>query len=439
MKEARVSLPGLHLRTLTDSSGRYVFEIPASILIPPHKSNTGRTAAGGFTSGNVRQVADAMDAVNAVATTDVVDAVDANGRCSPVPVSGINPISGRMFFNSAASPGFAAAAGSSSAAPVVPPSSMAEAPAKTAASARESALGDLTVDARGYYGSRAALSAAQTRADVFLDRDYRKQLWVWQSSTITVPAERKALLDFGAAKGIGTFYMYAEGIIATQSEAVGVFIDSAYARGCAVELLFGDPAWALRPGHAAVAAIAGQVRAFAQAQAARGGAAPTAMQLDVEAYSLDTYAADSNGNGTQWIEMYEKVSAVLRGSGVGVNACVPRWLDDRPITRNGVTRPLSEWIADASDRLTLMDYVDKPQPVIDGASREIEYAVATGKEVVVGVETMPGLDPPSVSFAEEGEAAMEATLSAVDAAYRSKTSYFGPAVHNYQTYKVLKP
>jgi hypothetical protein len=389
VREARVTLPSLRLHALTDSLGRYAFDIPSGIQPP---------AGFGPSSG-------------------------------PEPLAGFRDAVGRWVSPAPWSPAFRF---SGNAYPV--PSGPAAGLEKSAASE-----GNLAVSARGYLDVSVPLSAGQAAADVSLERDYRKHMWVWQSAAATDPKERKALLDFGAEKGVGTYYIHAAGAIGSQAAALGAFLDSARARGCAVELLFGEPQWAQAAHHATVVALAGQVKAFAEAQAAKGGALPTAMQLDVEAYALESYAADSNGNGIQWIAMYEKIGAALKGTGVGVNACVPRWLDDRLVARGGETRPLSDWIADASDRLTLMDYADKPKPVIDGAAHEIGYALATGKEVVVGVETIPGIDPPSVTFAEEGEAAMDATLAAVDTAYRSKASYFGNAVHHYLTYKGMKP
>ncbi|MDB5103273.1 MAG: hypothetical protein JWP91_962 [Fibrobacteres bacterium] len=400
VREAHVTVPSLRLHALTDSLGRYRFDIATGIS-PLRAAGRSRPLVSGNRTADGKWVGLTMRPA----------------RFSP----------GLALFPVYASPSDSRMGSD----PGEPGSGSL---GKEGASAAIS----ISVSARGYLDGSATAAAGQSKADIALARDYRKHLWVWQTEVFTVAAERKALLDFGDTKGIGTYYVNA-GDIGTQAGPLATFIDSAHGRGCAVELLFGAPEWALAANHPKVEELAAKARALAESQIMAGRTAPTAMQLDVEPYGLDEYAADSNGVGIQWIEMFEKTMAKLRGSAVGVDACVPRWLEGRPVTRGNRTRPLNEWIADASDRLTLMDYVDKPKPVIDGAAQEIAYAHSTGKEVVVGVETIAGLDPPSVTFAEEGEAAMEATLADVMTAYKADPAFFGTAVHHYLSYRALKP
>ena len=313
----------------------------------------------------------------------------------------------------------------------VPGFAQASAPKSTAAQAPI----EVVIQARGYLTRRLPLPPGQTKLDAVLERDYRRHLWVWEAGCLTNAALRDSLLAFGKQKGIGTYYMNAGGVLGTKDAALAAFLDTAEARGYAVELLFGEPEWALTAQHGEAVGLAEKTKALAASQDAKLRAVPTAIQFDVEPYSM----ADTAGIGTQWVDMYLKASAALKGTGVGVTACVPRWLDGRMVLRGGRTRPLSEWIADASDRMTLMDYVDKAKGILDGAVDELTYADAIGKEVAIGVETIAGLDPPSVSFAEEGEAALEAALAANETEFRKHPSYFGAAIHHWRAYEILKP
>lgn len=297
----------------------------------------------------------------------------------------------------------------------------------------------LAVRARGCLDKDVPVPDGQARADVSLERDRRRHMWVWDNDVVTRAAARDSLFAFGKKKGIGTFYVHSGGILGTQDAALASFLDAAGAAGFSIELLFGAPEWALTANHPKVATIAKQAAALATRQDKALRVAPVGIQFDVEPYSLDEYAADPQGVGSQWVDMYIAAEAGLEGSGVGLTACVPRWLETRSVTRAGKARPLNEWLADHSDRLTLMDYVDKAKGILDGAAEEFAYADANGREVVVGVETIAGLDPPSVTFAEEGEAAMEAALTADEPEFRKHPSYYGTAIHHWRAYEVLKP
>lgn len=309
-----------------------------------------------------------------------------------------------------------------------------------AALARRAADGlELTIEARGMRPQTLVVPEGKNTAAASLRRDRRRHLWIWETAALTQAAVRDSLFAFARRKGVGTLYPNAGGVLGKDDATLARFVDAAAAQGLQVELLFGAPQWALASEHAKAVALARQAKAFTLAQDARLAAAPVGIQFDVEPYSLDAYAADPQGVGSQWVDMYVVAGAALKGAGIALTACVPRWLETRSVTRGGVTRPLNEWLADASDRLTLMDYVDKAKGIIDGAAGELAYADAHGKEVVVGLETIAGLDPPSVTFAEEGEAAMEAATGTAEPVFLAHPSYFGTAIHHWRSYQTMKP
>lgn len=305
--------------------------------------------------------------------------------------------------------------------------------------AKSSAAGNLEVTARGYLDTSAAVAENAGTLDMALARDTRRQMWIWGNTVATAAYERDSLFGFARRKGIGTLYLDCGGIIGNDKDVLGRFLDSAHARGLAVELLFGAPEWALAKNHAIPVGLARKAVALADSLRKLGRSAPNSIQMDVEPHSLAEWTGDPNGTYNQFIDMFVEIAAALKGSGIGITACIPRWFDERMVLRNDRTRPLSDWLADATDRLTLMDYVDNANGIIAGAAHEIAYADSTGKEVVVGVETMPGLDPPSVSFAEEGEAAMNAALEQTTAQYQARPGFFGVAIHHWGTYPAMKP
>ena len=302
-----------------------------------------------------------------------------------------------------------------------------------------SGIDNLKCSARGYHDTVATVANYLDMIDIALMRDTRRHMWIWGSTVATVSSERDSLFAFASLKNIGTFYLDCGGIINNTNDVLGKFIDSAHTHGFAVELLFGSPAWTLTSNHGIPVGIAQKAVTLVQNLLAQGRPLPTSIQMDVEPYSLTEWTTDENGTANQLIDMYEKIAAVLKGSGLGISACIPRWFDGRMVTRSAKTRPLSDWLADTTDRLTLMDYVDNAASIIADAAHEVAYADTIGKEVVIGVETIPGLQPPSVTFAEEGEAAMNAALALTITQFQSHASFYGVAIHHWRTYPSMKP
>lgn len=407
VREAYVTWTGAGLSTLTDSLGRYRFDGTASLIQGPQGPRLrgmGQADAEDLRRLDGRWSAGLPEGTRASAVVYERSGRSGSGGNVSQPVNAGNP--GRM-----ARPGLA----------------------------KSSGPGSIKVSARGYRDTASAVSEGLGTLDIVLTRDYRRHLWIWGNTVATSAKERDSLFAFARRKDVGTLYLDCGGIIGNAKDVLGNFLDSAHAHGLAVELLFGAPEWALARNHDTPVGLARQTVALVESLRKQGRAPPTSIQMDVEPHSLPEWTDDPAGTSNQFIDMYEKLAAVLKGTGIGVTACIPRWLDERMVLRKNRTRPLSDWLADSSDRLALMDYVDNAKGIIAGAAHEIAYADSTGKEVIIGVETIPGLDPPGVTFAEAGEAAMNAALTQTMDQYKSHRSFFGVAVHHWGTYPSMKP
>jgi hypothetical protein len=254
-------------------------------------------------------------------------------------------------------------------------------------------------------------------------------LWVWDSSVVLDIGVRQRLFDFARGHGVGALYVNVEGLVATRPEAVAAFVIAAAAQCLETELLFGAPDWALEANHHVPLDLA--------QQAVRLGAA--ALHFDVEPYTLAEWSADPQRVSNQYLDLLEALAAVTQGAPMRLTVDAPFWFDGELVTRDGATRPLSEWIADLADRVVLMDYrdqVDGSDGIVAHAATEIAYAGAIGREVVVGVETACG-ELPKTTFCEEGPAALESAIEATTAALSSEPGFAGVAVHHYAAYQAL--
>lgn len=142
----------------------------------------------------------------------------------------------------------------------------------------------------------------------------------------------------------------------------------------------------------------------------------------------------------QYVDLLGELRAALGASPLRLVVDIAFWFETVPLTRNAATHPLDEWVLDAVDVITLMDYRDTAPAILAGASQEMAYAGTHGKRVVIGVETMCGLsDGPTVTFCEEGQKTMDTTLAAVAAQYGAAPAFGGFAVHHYVSWKALGP
>ncbi|MFQ5342719.1 MAG: hypothetical protein ACE5F6_14345 [Anaerolineae bacterium] len=267
----------------------------------------------------------------------------------------------------------------------------------------------------------------------------RRDVWVWDRSVATDPAERAWFFAFAADRAIRTAYLESEWLVNHDQTALADFITAADGQGISVELLFGDAPWALTPNHGDAIALAQAGVAFAQSLS---GPQPAGLHFDVEPHTLPEWSADQNGTANQYLDLLEALAGVTQGTGLRLVVDVPFWYDDRQITRAGQTRPLSEWVIDRVDRVVLMDYrdhADPPDGIIDHAAGELAYAASAGKQVVIGVETNCGLSPEKITFCEEGAAALEAALNQTRDTYRGSLAFAGFAVHDYDGYRLLGP
>ncbi len=296
-------------------------------------------------------------------------------------------------------------------------------------------------DAVSDVGSESAIDTSIDVPDAGCTTEGRERdVWVWGGKVVSVPAERAAFFDFAAKHAVRVAYVESESFIkSSDTTALASFVTEANARCIGVELLFGRSSWALSAGHADAIALA---KGTVKLTAGLAGAKPLGVHFDVEPYSLPEWSSDMNGTANQYLNLLEALGKELTGSGLRLVVDVPFWYDARKVTRGGSTRSLHELVIDRVDVVTLMDYRDHAAPpdgIIDNASTEIAYANGVKRRVVIGVETLCGLDPPLVTFCEEGAAAMDKALLDTKAAHGSAPSFGGFAVHHYESWKSLKP
>lgn len=263
-----------------------------------------------------------------------------------------------------------------------------------------------------------------------------KGLWVWRADPVLDLNERTALVNFMSNKGLNAAYVDARIPVLNNHYMLSEFIRIFKRKGFTVELMFGKPEWALFEHHHEVLNLIDQSIEYLRRHPEE---APVAVHLDIEAHLASQWQNNRNSVANQLLDLFAKVRARLADSGLPLVVDMPVWWDTFAVTRNGVSRPLHQWVIDSSDRTVLMDYRDTESRIVNDALQELRYAASKGKQVVVGVETMC-IPPELITFCEEGTGVMESVLRNVDRRLKAdQAAYRGTAVHHYHAYRHLRP
>jgi len=281
---------------------------------------------------------------------------------------------------------------------------------------------------------------APSPSEQVIEPTYRG-LWVWNAGVAMSDGIQNEFLTFAQLKNLTGVYLYAYALLPDHTSALGNFIDRADDIGVEVELLAGDPTWALAPNHPIALGFVHQAITFTKS--ITQGARPLGIHLDIEPYLLPEWTSDRANTISQYLDLLSDIQQELITSNttLAFTVDIPFWYDTITATRNSATKLLNQHVQDIVDRVVIMDYRDFAQGddgIIQHAQNEMTYAQTIIKEVTIGVETND-IEPEKVTFFEEGEAIMESELTIVEQNFQTNPAFQGCAIHDYSGYCVLAP
>jgi hypothetical protein len=284
------------------------------------------------------------------------------------------------------------------------------------------------------------LSTSEATTRMQADEDYRG-LWIWDSGVVTNVRAQREFFGFVQLRGVSDAYLHAYSLISDSPQELEGFISEAHDVGLQVDLLAGDPTWALSSTYPIALGFVQQAISYTErvAQCSR----PTGVHLDVEPYLLPEWDSDRPGTITQYLDLLSAVKQELETSSsiLTLTVDIPLWYDSIEATHQNSTKPLDQHVQDVADRVVIMAFRDSAEGhdgIIYHTQREVDYAQGVSKKVVVGVETNE-VEPEKVTFFEEGAEVMEGELVLVKQHYQSDEAFRGIAIHDYAGYRVLAP
>jgi len=278
-----------------------------------------------------------------------------------------------------------------------------------------------------------------------------RAVWTWERDSYAMLESRKAAtaaFDFLQAKGVDTFYFYADAwqgrnLIATQPQRYRDFITDAHKRGFKVYALLGSAylnteRYILPEQRSAARAMLKRVLDY-NAKAPRE-ARFDGVNLDIEPHLLDEW---NDTNRENLLRDFLDVSAAWMAlkqesrQSLAIGPAIPFWFDGIEVQWHGRTRPASEHIAELYDYVALMDYrdhADGRDGIVAHAAKEMAYAEQAGKRVVIGLELTPN-SLQKVTFNHRREADLQREMDATQAAYAESKAFAGFALHHYRGYR----
>lgn len=247
-----------------------------------------------------------------------------------------------------------------------------------------------------------------------------RSLWVWEG-----PID--GVVEFANSKAITDLYVSAPPGFSSDARYLP-FIEAAHAAGMRVHAVAGDATWARR----------GNDWVDWTNEVVNVGAFD-GIVADVEPYLLSEWSNARRRGRVIKTYLANLSKAHTAAGATPMLAAVPFWWDLAEFSNSDGT--LIERVMQNSDGVVVMayrDFAEGADGIIEHADFEVDLADTLGKTVVVGVETgAASLD--KVTFAEEGETAMEAELVKVEGAFASVASYGGIAIHYYGSYATMAP
>lgn len=255
--------------------------------------------------------------------------------------------------------------------------------------------------------------------------------WMW--NTYAIWRDKDQTLQYLTQNGINLVYLQADKEIPV--DVYRTFIREAGALGIEIHALGGKPYWALPDRQGEMYDFIYWVKAYNNSS--RSAERFNGIHLDVEPYVLPQWRTDQDTLIGHWMDTLSGfVEEVKSDSYLTTGADFPIWLDRFLVPDGkGDTTTLTDWFFGRLDQITLMAYIDNAPDIVKAVTRELDQAA--GKPVIVGMETMDN-DEANTSFYALGRSQLTGELNTVVQALSGHPSYAGYAIHEYDSWVMLR-
>lgn len=290
----------------------------------------------------------------------------------------------------------------------------------------------------------AACSAARAEAPA------PRAIWTWEEDSYAMleqPAAAGRAIAFLQSKSVDTVFLYADAfggrnLIVSQPQLYRRLVRRLHASGMKAYALLGSgylhTERYVLPQHRKEA-LAMLQRVLDYNRTAAPEERFDGINVDIEPHILAEWSTRKMELLREFVALSDALVQAKRASGqtLPMGPAIPFWLDGLHVEYKGATRPVSQHVQDLYDYVALMDYRDRAlggDGIVSHAMDELEYAAKAGRQVLIGVETLPNAIR-KVSFHHLKEADMERELGVTAQAVGTMKPFGGFVIHHYGSYR----
>jgi len=277
-----------------------------------------------------------------------------------------------------------------------------------------------------------------------------RAIWTWEEDSYAM-LEQSAVagraIAFLKSKSVDTVFLYADAyggrnLIASQPQLYRRLVRRLHASGLRAYALLGsgylNTERYVLPKHR-LDALAMLQRVLDYNKTAAPDERFDGINVDIEPHILAEWSTRKMELLAEFVDLSEALMRAKRASGqtLPMGPAIPFWLDGLNVDYQGVTKPVSQHVQDRYDYVALMDYRDHAlggDGIVSHAMDELAYADKVGKQVLIGVETLPNALK-KVSFQHLKEADMERELGLTARSVGAMPAFGGFVVHHYGSYR----
>ncbi|RCX21481.1 hypothetical protein DFP94_102234 [Fontibacillus phaseoli] len=279
---------------------------------------------------------------------------------------------------------------------------------------------------------------------VHADNGHTKALWVWDFYEAASDSnEITQLLQFLNEHDINLLFIGTRKTLPDQPATYEELITRAHENGIRVFALVGRANWALEGHHREALQELRQVLSF---NMSHPSSKFDGIQYDIEPHTLLEFKTKRGSVSYQYLQILKRIANEIAASDdhLEFNAAIPFWYasGENPVIveTGGERKPLSYFVLDIVDTVTIMAYRDTAERQIASSMAEIDYAASIGKKVYIGAETSPPNGytiPNEITYYHKGFDYMNQQLNTVINFLANHTGFSGIAIHNYPTLKEM--
>lgn len=276
------------------------------------------------------------------------------------------------------------------------------------------------------------------------DNGHSKALWAWDFYEAASDSDKiSQLLNFLNEQEINLLFIGTRKTLPDQPATYDELIQRAHAEGIRVFAVVGRANWALEGNHREALEEVRQVLSF---NASHPNNTFDGIQYDVEPHTLPEFKTKRGSVSYQYLQLLKRIAKEIAESKdpLEFNAAIPSWYanGENPVIveTGGQRKPLSYFVLDIVDTVTVMAYRDTGERQIRAAQAEADYAASVGKSIYIGAETSPpngGSIPNEITYYDKGLNYMNQQLNTIIDYYLKHSGFNGIAIHNYSIYKKM--